>query len=179
MLFEMLPHLEGWGYQWIHRSGKVKVGEGIREVDKVEGRGFFFYSSAELKNSLDAKYSKFIIEIDGPGTPFTITGDFEDLYRAGYTFSLPFGVVLTRYSDSDKLYHAITTLSKPTPFVKRIRLLLQPPTAPIEESEVTEIEYEITAGIVTIEDLELFRDSIRYVFGTERMLPELLKPLMR
>ena len=178
MLFEMLPLLEGWSYQWIRRTGKVKVGEGTKEIDKVEGRGFFFYSSAELRNSLDAKYCKFIIEIDGPGTPFTIIGDFEDLHRVGYTFSLPFGVVLTKYSDSDKLYNAIATLGKPMPFVKRTRLLLQPPAAPVDEPGVTEIEYEISAGIVTIEDLELFRDGIRYIFGTERLLPE-LRPLMR
>jgi len=178
MLFEMLPLLEGWVYQWIRRTGKVRVGEKIKEIDKVEGRGFFFYSSAELRNSLDAKYCTFTIEVDGPGKPFTIVADFEDLYRVGYTFSLPFGVVLTKYSDSDKLYNAIATLGKPMPFVKRTRLLLQPPEKPIEEPGVTEIEYEVSAGIVIIEDLELFRDSIRYIFGAKRMLPE-LEPLMR
>ena len=172
MLLAMLPLLEGWSYKWITRSGKVRVGEGTKEIDKVEGRGFFLYSSAVLEGSLDAKYCNVIGEIDGPGKPFLLVENAEYMRYSGFVNPVPFGVMLTRYSDSDKVYKGVATLNEPIPFVRRVRLLVQPPRAPIEEPGVTEIKYDVSVGIVLIEDVELFRDSVRRVLGT-RALPDL------
>ena len=169
MLFEMLPVLEGWSYQYIHKSGKIKVGERQKLLDEITGRGYILYAAGGMFGSLDGKYFKFIVEIDGPGKAFSIPGDYSALKWYGYFQPLPYGITLTKFSDKEKAYNAITTF-RPTPFSRRIRIFVNPPLQPVEEPEVTEVLYSVTGGIVRIEDMDTFIKSVRHVLGIDEIL---------
>jgi len=158
MLFGMLPVLEGWIYDYMTDQGEITVGQSRKKIYDIRGRGMVMYASLEVRDSLDAKYTTFYIEIDGPGRPFVIQADLEDLYRNGYTSALPFGFILTRYDDDEKIYSMVSTFNTPMPFAKRVRAYIAPPASAIEEPTPTSIEYFTRLGIVSIYDLELFRE---------------------
>jgi len=177
MLFEMLPVLEGWSYQYMRKTGKIKVGERQKLLDETSGRGYILYAAAGMSGSLDAKYFRFDIEVDGPGRAFAIVGDYAFLKKYGYLTPIPYGIVLTKFSDEEKAYNAVTTFSKPTPFTRRIRAFITPPSEPVEETTVTEIDYSVTIGLVRIEDIDTFIKSVRYVLGPE--FKEQVRELLR
>ena len=151
----------------MRKTGKIKVGQSQKLLDETTGRGFILYAAAGMSGSLDAKHFKFNIEVDGPGRAFAIVGDYAFLNTYGYLVPIPYGIVLTKFSDDEKIYNAVTTFSRPTPFTRRVRAFIIPPSEPVEEATVTEIDYSVTIGLVRIEDIDTFIKSVRYVLGSE------------
>jgi hypothetical protein len=158
--------LRGWMYQYVEKEGVLNIG-GEELVDRVEAPGWLLDAALYLKGSLDAKYVRVHIEIDGPDRAFPI--DFSPFGLKEFNVSMPvgFGAYLLRYDDTydtatgkEPTYVGAVTPSNPIPFSKRFEVKLIAPSSPVEEASSKPIKYHATYSLAKIIDAREFRRSL-------------------
>ena len=164
MLYGLLPLLRGWMY--IHKEdvGTLTLGK-EKLIDVVEAPGFVLSAAATLRGSLDAKYVRVHVEIDGPDRAYPIDFTPYGMYRLGLTVPISFGGFITVYNDTEKDYAGVISPSNPIPFSKRFEIKLIPPSQPIEETTALPISYKAFYELVKITDPEDFRRSLKEALG--------------
>jgi len=164
-IYGCLSLLRGWMYVHKEDAGVLNLGK-EQLIDTVQAPGFVLAAAATLENSLDAKYVRVHIEIDGPDRAYPIDFTPFGMYKFGLTIPINFGAFLTVYDDTNKRYAGVVSPSNPIPFSKKFEIKLIPPSQPIEESTALSINYKAVYELVKIIDVAEFK----------RSLQELLRP---
>jgi hypothetical protein len=146
-------------YQYVEKEGVLSIGGEVL-VDRVEAPGWVLDTALYLKGSLDAKYVRVHIEIDGPDRAFPI--DFSAIGLKEFNVSMPvgFGAYLLRYDDTNKVYVGAVTPSNPIPFSRRFEVKLIAPSSPVEETTSLPIKYHATYSLAKIIDEKEFKRSL-------------------
>ena len=163
MLYGLLPLLRGWMFVHKEDVGTLTLGK-EKLVDVVEAPGYVLAAAIRVSGSLDAKYVRYHIEIDGPEKAYPIDVTIYGGYLAGLTSPLNYGGFVTVYNDTEKVYAGVVSPSVPVPFSKRFEVKIIPPSQPIEETTALPITYKAYYELVKITDLEDFKQSLREVF---------------
>jgi hypothetical protein len=164
-LYSFLPLLKGWMYQYVEKDGTLKLGE-EKFIDRVEAPGWALAWSAIVKGSLDGKYVRVHVEIDGPDRAFPIDFTPYGMKEFGAVSPINYGGFLTRYDDTNKVYAGAISPAHPMPFSKRLEIKLIPPTAPIEETSSLPITYKVVYILAKIIDEKAFRRSLLELLRT-------------
>jgi hypothetical protein len=161
--------LRGWMYQYVEKEGVLNIG-GEELIDRVDAPGWVLDAALYLKGSLDAKYVRVHIEIDGPDRAFPI--DFTAFGLKEFNVSTPvsFGAYLLRYDDTNKVYAGAVSPSNPIPFSRRFEVKLIAPSSPVEETTSLPIKYHATYSLAKIIDEKEFRRSLLELLWPIRIL---------
>jgi hypothetical protein len=168
MLYTALPLLRGWMWQYVEREGYLYIGKELL-LDTIEAPGWLMAVSGYFKGSLDGKYVRIHVEIDGPDKAFPIDFTLEGVKEFGLTMPIPFGGYITRYDDTEKIYVGCITPSPPIPFCRRFQIRLIPPSAPVEESTAVPIQYHAAYILAKVIDVDEFMRSVHKLFGMYAM----------
>lgn len=163
MLYGCLGLLRGWMYVHKEDVGVLSLGK-EKLIDTIEASGFVLAAAATLENSLDAKYVRIHIEIDGPDRAYPIDFTPYGMYKFGLTTPISFGGFLTVYDDANKRYAGVVSPTNPIPFSKKFEVKLIPPSQPVEETTALSINYKAVYELVKIIDVEEFKASLRELF---------------
>ena len=156
-------------YQYVEKTGLLNIGE-EKLLDRVEAPGWFLAASAYMKDSLDAKYVRIHVEIDGPDRAYPIDFTPYGMKEFNTTQPLNYGGFLTRYDDTEKVYVGAISPSQPMPFAKRFEIKLIAPSAPVDEKTALPINFKVVYTLAKIVDEALFRRSLLEQFWPIRML---------
>ena len=151
-------------YQYVEKSGMLRVGE-ERLVDRIDAPGWLLAAAARVWGSLDGKYVRVRVEIDGPDRAYPIEFSPHKLKLAGDTLPVNYGGFLTVYDDSCKAYAGAVAPSMPIPFAKRIEIKLIAPSTPVEEPTAPPINYYVAYALAKVIDEREFRQSLRSLLG--------------
>jgi hypothetical protein len=158
-------------YQYVEKPGELRLGVEQR-VDVVEAPGFLLTVAAMAWGSLDAKYVRIHVEIDGPDRAYPIDFTAKGLHDYGKERPDNFGPYLTVYDDVNKVYAGIMTPSHPIPVARRFELKLIPPSQPVEEASPLPIKYHGVYALAKIIDAEELRRSLQELLWPIRRLEE-------
>jgi len=166
LLYELLPLLRGWMYQYVEKTSTLTLGREAT-IDTVEAKGWLLTAAAFLSGSRDAKYVRIHVEIDGPDRAYPIDFSLQGLKEFGVNQPINYGAFLLRYSDEEKKYAGAITPSKPMPIAKKLEVKLIPPQAPIEETTALPISYHCAYALAKVIDEEEFKRSLRELLKGE------------
>jgi len=169
VLYGCLPLLKGWMYQYVEKTGVLNIGE-EKLLDRVEAPGWFLAAAMYMDGSLDAKYVRIHVEMDGPDKAYPIDFSAYGMKVFNLTQPLNYGAFLTRYDDTEKVYAGAISPSQPMPFSKRFDIKLIAPTAPVEETTAPPINFKVGYTLAKIVDEALFRRSLLELLWPTRML---------
>jgi hypothetical protein len=164
MLYGCLPLLKGWMYVYREPEGVLTLGQD-KLLDTVDAPGFVLFFSMLVKESLDAKYVRLFIEIDGPERAYTIDASPFELKTFGLTSPTNYPAFVTVYDDVNKVYVGCVAPSQPIPFARRFLLKLVPPNNPVEESTAKPIIYKAAYALAKIDNEKEFRRSLLELLG--------------
>jgi len=164
--YESLPLLRGWRYFYVRYpqlgAGVLKHGATV-DVFNSKGKGYFLFAAARLWNSGDGKYVEVHTDFDYPEWTYPIHFSIDSLQYFGDTLPINYGAYATIIDDTNKVYAAVTTPSKPMPFSKNFKITLIAPSQPISDSN--DIYYTFVHSYILVTDEEAFKESVRDMYG--------------
>jgi hypothetical protein len=147
-------------YQYIEKTGVLNIGE-EKLIDRIDAPGWVLACAAYVSGSLDAKYVRVHIEIDGPDRAYPIDFAPYRLKALGLVSPINYGGFLTCYDDTNKIYAGAVSTSQPIPFAKRFEGKLIAPPSPIDEATPLPIEYHVAYALAKVIDEKAFRRSLQ------------------
>jgi len=163
-------------YVYREPEGVLTLGQD-KLLDTVDAPGFVLFFSMLVKDSLDAKYVRLFIEIDGPERAYTIDASPFELKTFGLTLPTNYPAFVTVYDDTYDpttgkvpTYVGVVAPSQPIPFARRFLLKLVPPNNPVEESTAKPITYKAAYALAKIDNEKEFRRSLLELLWPIRIL---------
>jgi hypothetical protein len=154
-----LPLLDGWMYQYTEIPGIINIGE-EKVLGRIDAPGWLLGFAMVTVGSLDGKYVRIHVEIDGPEKAYPIDFTIYGVHEGGSVYPSNFGPFVTRYDDTNKYYAVGMTPSHPIPFSRRIEFRLITPPTPIDEKPPLPIGYKAFITLIKIIDVEAFKRSL-------------------